>query len=283
MMAVDFDVSGSTLRIQGDSADDSVWVFGTGAEGSVALREGGNNPVYFDGIRSVRIDLKDGDDALIVSGLKIKNDLTVRMGDGTDTFDLNAAPPVTEFLDVVIGDDVYVHMGNDARDAIVFNTTPRTGKSLTVEDDVVLRGAASVTMLGGPVDGESTTEFEAEDIAIGDRLSVAVSGNHGDDMYGPPEMRLRDVNVGGKTRLVGSRASDEIVLEFSNFHDEFSVNTGAGDDVVIMEHVTRFGDRAKFAAGSGIDAMWNQERRVLTSSYRDHGFELYVEAPSDDW
>ena len=277
LMAVDVDVVGSTLRVQGDGADDIVQVFGNESEGAVGVRIGTDDPVHFTGIRSVRIDLQGGDDALTVSGLQIADDLDVRTGDGADSFYMNNEPPYTSFVDVQIGDDVRVNMGNDVGDRVVWQTLPDFGKFIRVEDDVTIRGAASVIMVGhGPVNGDSTVNFEAEDIRIGDRLQISISDKRGDSMYGPPEIELRNVNMFGNTRLNGSRAADEVILAFSNFHDDFTVNTRGGDDVVVFTEATRFGDRSRFSAGSGLDTLGNQANRVLASSFRDHSFEFVV-------
>lgn len=276
MMAADVSVSGSTLHIKGDSTDEYIQVAGTGSEGSVFVRQN-NEDTFFNGIRNVKVDLRGGDDRLIVAGIQIENDLHVKMGDGADYFLLSVEPPVTDFIDVVIGDDVIVDMGNDVRDEIHWRTKDGVGQLIAVGDDVTLRGAASVYMRGyGKVDGRSTTAFEAEDIVIGDRLNITVSDKRV-DMYGPPEIDLKNVNVAGKTRLIGSRVSDEVILEHCNFRDDFYVSTRGGDDAIVMERNNRFHDRAVFHGGAGLDTLGNPQNRTALSFMRDYSFEFVVD------
>jgi hypothetical protein len=225
------------LSIVGDSAGDVVEVDGTGAAGQVNVYVNGSYEGTFDGIKTIKANLKGGDDELHLSAIHIGGAVSVDMGGGEDLFDLDTQSVAggeggQAFSgNVFIGGSVICKMGGNAGDNVECDTAVGgEGLGITIGNNVTLAGTADAEL-----DGAGTTYgAESEDIRIGGFLKVSLNGS-GDADGDDTEVLLNNVNVGGTTILNGSAIRDRIVAIDSSFARRVAVTLGAGDDKLDLD------------------------------------------------
>ena len=232
-------VRGDDVQIRGTNDSDSLAVY----------REGDNlvfeafDDTYFRGeeqllefelpsrIDDVKIDLRNGDDTLIVvaDGLHIGDDLRARAGNGDDTlamiggsvgddaqFKLGNGNNILALYDVEIGDDLSVNGGRH-NDLVVL-------KDAVIQDDLTLKTKnGDDTLIGQNVyvgDDFKASMGSGDDLglvyggSVGDRAQV--NGGRGYDAFGVSEF---DFDRNPRVRRFEQVAGFEEVAD--SFSDEF--------------------------------------------------------------
>jgi hypothetical protein len=216
------------LSFVGDGVDDLVVVTGTGVAGEVDVFANGGFVGTFSGVKTIKANLKGGDDILELSAIHIGGAVDVDMGQGEDIFVIDTFAPGGEGQgfagDVFIGGSVICKMGNNVDDIAVFDTdNGAPGFGITVGNNVTIAGAEITDFQG---EGGSSA-VQSTDVTIGGFLKVSSSVDGA-------IIAARDINVGGTT-IVTLGAGDDIVdIQDCSFARRVEVSMGAGDDIVAV-------------------------------------------------
>jgi hypothetical protein len=242
------------LSIVGDNDGDIVRVNGTGVSGAVDVFVNGGFVGTFGGIKTIKANLKGGDDTLELSAIHIGGAVDVDMGQGEDGFAIDtlvSAGGIPGFAgNVFIGGSLICKMGNNVSDDVALNAGPGgPGLGITIGNNVTISGVDDVDLQG---DGGSFNVQDA-DINIGGFLKISGNSPSGGDLF------INDVNVGGTTIISLGGGDDEIHLTDSSFGRRLAVSLAAGDDLIDADKGP--GEQNRFAAevvvngGKGTDTV----------------------------
>jgi hypothetical protein len=240
------------LTITGDAASNDINLIGTGTEGSVAYYLEGILQTTFNGVKSIKVDLGDGSDFLEIAAVRIPKNLTVNLGSGNDQFDMDTTPDYGAHADgqVIIKGFVKAELGGDAGDDVDWDC--QSGYGIEIYKNVKLTGAAFVDMAGS----NSMVVITNSAIEIKRNLTIELSGlGNGSGV----EVDMNNVNLFGKTTIVGSNQIDEIRIIDTRFGD-LTIDLKEGADAVFMKEAGQT-DRnvivglGTFQGGDGSDVL----------------------------
>ena len=267
MMAADVSLVGGRLNIVGDFEAETVRLRGTGVTGQVEVGNDHDILGVFDEVETIRVNLRGGDDDLIVSAIDIPGNLIVRLGSGADEFDMDTDVKyihgsIAANGKVKIGGDVRASLGGDDGDTVDWDTF-NDGNGITIGDDVNIWGANDVDL--NAFDGNS--DIGAGDMNIGDRLNIYMTQleNHLD---------LNDVNIFGKAVIRGGKLEDNFEIEDARFEDLLTVRLGASDDQLDIED-NLFLEGANFDAGTGFDVLEDADESQFPGGSKLIAFEEF--------
>lgn len=253
MLTVTSSLSNSgLLTIIGDDAANDINLIGTGTEGSVAYYLEGIFQTTFNGVKSIKVDLGAGGDYLEIAAVRIPKNLTVDLGSGNDQFDMDTTPDYGVHADgqVIIKGSVKAELGGNAGDDVDWDC--QSGYGIQIYKNVTLTGAAFVDLAGS----NSTVVMSNSSIQIIKKLTIELSGlGNGSGV----EVDMNDVNVFGKTTIVGSNQIDEIRIIDTRLED-LTIDLKEGTDAVFMKEAGQT-DRnvivgsGTFQGGDGSDVL----------------------------
>jgi len=275
-------VSGGTLFVQGDDADNAVIIQqeGNGVYGVVGLnftdlgldtqgfgdgattingQDAGGEPVFFSGVKNdINVDLRGGND-----GLGIGNNVQALNGLATDCFGIGFLP-VDEGGTAVGGNDGVSQLQVAGTLSVPRNLTVNLGDG---NDFTAIDANVGTTKKGGLVNinagnGRNGVAFgnqEGDDF-VGSNLLI--SGGNGSDnacVSGATIRGLLLVSVGGgdgeigqvvdltnvgagQAQILTSGGNDAITINNAGFDRDLTITTGSGDDTVSLNN---------FGAGDG--------------------------------
>ena len=236
-----------TVRDNGPAYDrDRFFVFGTGAAETVGLT---NTAVKIvpggeidyggaaSGLEVLVIDLEGGDDTVRVESTPTTMSVTVRGGDGDDTFDIgvNAADGAAENLNLIFGTTqkgpLTIIGGDDADTLNVFDTTDTAPNMGQLTD-------TTVTGLGMTV-GLKYETIEAVNVDLGHGVDtfavistingpVTVDAGEGDDV-------ITVVDVADSIVVNGQGDNDIITLQGTGLGSTSTLNGDAGNDTINVQ------------------------------------------------
>lgn len=247
-----FSPASGKLSIKGDCDGKAVLVEGTGVEGEMDVYWGGLHLGNFTGVKHIEGKFGSGDDYLQLAAVEIPGKLNVKMGGGEDTFLMDNSPFVGPSApgDLKIGGKTTVNMGNNPDDFVKLSANAG-------DHGVYLKGNAK--FLGSPdVDlrgAGGTSVVESHDVHIQGNLSIKLSP-YGDANGDGENLRLRDVNMHGTTKIVGATGNDKMEIYRSQFAGPLNVNLRGGDDLFdthIGAGSNRFNGPVKLNGGFGTD------------------------------
>ncbi len=237
--AQDFSVSGSTLRIVGDSDDETLVLTG-GAPGEVIVTDGNGDEIdAFDGIRQIDIDLRGGEDVLTLSNLALDGgfisanvglagdavfvtglidaDLVLRGGGDADLMDLSGGTIVTGNLDIYGGvrsDDVIL-TGLVVTGDLWVDT--QGGDDELLFDGLTVDGRTRIDLGAGDDDAGGTGATFNDDVVI-------IAGLGSDDLFNSANVFTGDL-------FVDLRGGNDDYEELGSTIDgDYDVDGGAGND-----------------------------------------------------
>ncbi|MCA9093285.1 MAG: hypothetical protein KDA68_07350 [Planctomycetaceae bacterium] len=205
----------------------------------------------FEGVKSIKANLKGGDDELQMSAVRIDGSLNVKTGSGADEVDMDDNIELGSGTDTfnAVGLTGKFNLGGNVGDRIDFDDAIFFGK------DVVMTGVADVDLNGDGV----VAGFEVDDIVFFENLTINLSGKgdvDGDNL----EVDIDNVVVFMKTNINGSNASERIQITQSAFAEDFKLNLDDGDDVVRIDNgaanANLFGAAAIFNGGDDNDTLF---------------------------
>ncbi|MCA9099100.1 MAG: hypothetical protein KDA36_11960 [Planctomycetaceae bacterium] len=265
---VAFNAGSGLLKVRGDNNDNSVEIEGLGTPGHVEVFVDGNSVGEFENVRSIKANMKGGDDGLFLAALQIEGNVTANMGDGADEFDVDDTGRAVD-QGVFIGGFTKVNMGNDRDDYVDLDDAIQFVGSATFS------GVADVDMNGDGVD--STPELD-KDITFYSNLNISYSGfgdKNGDDL----ELDLDNVNVGGNVTIDGSNNVERVRITSSFFQNEFNADMDDGDDVINIDNgfnKRNFFGQANFRGGDDNDTLFKGIDNVFANLEQITGFETIV-------
>ena len=196
---------GGDLRLDGDDESNQVSLL-TLPNGDMTVV--GNDGTTINGAASqtfsgvtddVRVNLRDGNNLLLLDGTRIPDRLTVRTGDGSDVLFINP-----QDQDVVIGGNVSINLG-DGDNSLV-----------SLEGGVEVAGRMSVRM------GDGIDDITLRSIAMNDRVRI----NTGD---GSDDVAISSGQMAARSRFNLGSGDDRVLLKFGQFTD-LRINGNSGDD-----------------------------------------------------
>lgn len=245
------------LVLAGDAAGDTVDIDGTGVPGQVEVFVNAVSQGTFGGVRTIRGNLRGGDDVLNLSAIHIGGSVGVKMGGGADRFDVdnNTFGAANPDGNVFIGGSVTVSMEGNPGDFVEW-TCDVAPFGIQVGGNVTLTGVADVEFTGAGID----FNHQARDINIGGYASITLTGL-GDVNGGGIHLDMDNVNVFGATNIKGSIAAERIEFSNSSFIRKFVGTLGGGDDRLDLDvggSPNRFGAAMAVDFGLGNDTLDNQ-------------------------
>lgn len=270
MLAVNVTASSQgLLKITGDNAADTVDVDGTGVTGTLDVFVNGGFVGTFAGITNISATMKGGADRLNLSAIDIAGSVTVNMGSGADVFDIdNDTFGLGPDGNVHIGGGLNVVMGNNAGDAIAWDSTG--GFGTTIGGSAILAGASTFNLDG---DG-GTSALEASDLNIGGLLQI--SSKLASTSF------IDDVNVASTTIISLGKRADSVTIVDSHFGGDVQVILGAGNDLFDLDYSGAPGDASQFdgnvnvLGGAGMDTLDELAANVFAIPPAFRGFEVFV-------
>ena len=280
-------IEGELLRVEGDNLANQV----TLAQSSTGdLVVSGQNGTTINGLPSVRfarpvinaaeIRMEGGDDAVVLRGLRVANDLFVDLGAGNDRLTSPATAPISVGANALI----YGEAGNDT----VLLNRAKVFEDLYIDGGI---GALTATITNSSIDKSMTiVGDEANDSisvvgsTVGLNLSIETKG--GSDTVRISQLQAFSLLI--NTDSNGAVGRDVVNISNASVVEDIGIFTGAGDDVVRMTGTTsnkvtvsldQGNDRLEatnvvaatdiiFEGGAGIDTLL--ETDVFASIFRDY-------------
>ncbi len=266
--AVEARQDGDVLVVRGNAERDVVEIIGGETIGDVHVIATSDTlpfALLASHVRSVRVDVKGGDDTVIVRGLRIEGDLRVRTGHGSDRVLVTELVFGSSVREVSIGGRVDVRLGNQRNDVIAID--PTTPAGVAIRGDVAVSGADDVTLDG---DG-GTSRTEPGDLSIGGELRVSAKL--------ACRIELDDVDVAGNTRIKTSSADDGIEISDTDLAGRVDIELGRGNDRLDLdfglEPDNRFGAGFRADGGPGLDELDTSASNRFARSPHFSGFERH--------
>jgi len=208
-------VSGNHLILTGDNAGNGVLVY-TNSAGFVTVEglgdttiDGHSTPWVSQSWTAIpgdlRVDLNDGDDALIIQNLSVGDDVTVRL-DGGDNYLLASELAVADNLDV---------------------KTSSGHNTIVIQDSEIGDAAKIVT-------GNGQDAIFGDGVTVGGKTTI--STKRGDDVFA-----IRDSSHLGNVSVDAGRDNDQVVLVGANsLGGKVTADGGAGTDALDVDSSTTF-------------------------------------------
>jgi hypothetical protein len=288
---------GDTLHIRGDSADNGIAIYSpsegvlnvTGINQGDAATTINNVPTQaFTNVNTVIIDLKGGNDALVITNAAFKGSLSIQTGDGDDAIGLGEFSDddhlfddaVDSLLGALTVDNNFILItgeGNDALTARNFNAKLVTANMEGGNDSVRFdrneteghpNFVPGVTTTGPLVLalGEGDNEVHLDGVSA---QSLAIGAGDGVDEIDFDDVTVsrgvsinardgaNEINIDGLTaKSLGisvGLGNDQIEVENTTLRKSLSVNDNFGDDTITVENVTA--KSIGIASGAGIDTV----------------------------
>jgi hypothetical protein len=280
-------IEGELLRVEGDNLANQV----TLAQSSTGdLVVSGQNGTTINGLPSVRfarpvinaaeIRMEGGDDAVVLRGLRVANDLFVDLGAGNDRLTSPATAPISVGANALI----YGEAGNDT----VQLNRAKVFEDLYIDGGI---GALTATITNSSIDksmaivgDEANDSISVVGSTVGLDLSIETKG--GSDTVRVSQLQAFNLLI--NTDSNGAVGRDVVNISNASVVEDIGVFTGAGDDVVRMTGTTsnkvtvsldQGNDRLEatnvvaatdiiFEGGAGIDTLL--ETDVFASIFRDY-------------
>ena len=280
-------IEGELLRVEGDNLANQV----TLAQSSTGdLVVSGQNGTTINGLPSVRfarpvinaaeIRMEGGDDAVVLRGLRVANDLFVDLGAGNDRLTSPATAPISVGANALI----YGEAGNDT----VQLNRAKVFEDLYIDGGI---GALTATITNSSIDksmaivgDEANDSVSVVGSTVGLNLSVETKG--GSDTVRISQLQAFSLLI--NTDSNGAVGRDVVNISNASVVEDIGIFTGAGDDVVRMTATSsnkvtvsldQGNDRLEatnvvaatdiiFEGGAGIDTLL--ETDVFASIFRDY-------------
>ena len=261
------------LSIVGDAGDNDVFVVGTGVSGQVDVYVDGSYYDTFSGIKTIKANMKGGDDLLELTSIQIGGAVTADMGQGDDLFAIDTMPffggeGIAPPSSVFIGGSVIAKLGNndgDQADILTF-FAGEGGPGITIGNNVTLAGAdIYIGDIFGPF---GSSAVDPGDINIGGFLKIS---NNGRDS----SVILQNTNVGGTTVVSLGGGEDYVEVFTSSFARRVAVSMGAGDDDLIVGF-SSFAADVVANGGKGDDFLDASTGNVTAFTPVVNGFETII-------
>lgn len=280
-------IEGELLRVEGDNLANQVTLSQTIAGDLVVSGQNGTTINGMPSVRFVRpvinaaeIRMEGGDDAVVLRGLQLANDLFVDLGAGNDRLTSPAAAPIS----VGANASIYGEAGNDT---IQLNRT-KVFENLYIDGGL---GALAATVADASIDKSMTiVGDEANDSlsvigsTIGLDLSIETKG--GSDTVRVSQLKALSLFINTDSNAAVGR--DVVNISNASVVEDIGVFTGAGDDVVrltdtssnkVTVSLDQGNDRLEatnvvaatdiiFEGGAGFDTLL--ETDVFASLFRDY-------------
>lgn len=317
MMAGDVLVNAvdGVLNIEGDVEANKVLIT-SGAEAGAFIVTGldgttlggGTEPVTVTGVRSIRVDLGEGDDLVAIAGASVRGRVKIETGEGADRVLIGTGEGATELAGVLPADlsvnirgnlSIETDGGADqvlVDDAVASHIDVNAGDG---EDVVTLGSTAPVEESGARVEsrgvhvrlGDGNDTLQADQVA--GRKGVFVSGGDGDNVInanlvsgatlvvlggdGVDNVTVADADV----RALGIHTGDgnDSVNVRDSVFAALGVSLGDGDDLLTTANL-----EAKVALLSGGDGEDTLDQAVasLFEHSRIAGFEIPADVNADN-
>lgn len=244
---VAFNPNSGLLKVKGDNGDNFVEIEGKGTPGHLEVFVDGVSVGEFNNVRSIKANLKGGNDDLLLAAIQIEGSVNAKLGSGADQFDIDSSAGSLT-APVIIGGSVVANLGNNAGDNLDFDD------NIQIYGDAIFSGVADVDMNG---DGTSAIPEIDDDILFFSDLTIRFSG-HGDSNSDNLELDLDNVGVGGRVTLDGSNEAERVEMTNCFFSDEFNANLDDGNDVIDIDNGAanaNFFRQANFRGGDDNDTL----------------------------
>lgn len=248
---VNFKPNNGLLKITGDSAANEITLDGLGTPGSLEVFI--NNTFFntFAGVKSLKINLRDGNDKLNMSFLDLEGDVSLKFGDGADVLDLDS------FTLLGTGGNGPSHFGGFFKANFGGDAGDFAGMTngVAVDGDVTIDRVADARLLG---DGTSPQGELGLDLFFQSNLTIRLSGfgdvdNDGRELFG------NNFYVAGETLIDASDSVDRFQIRSSRFDGLFTALMGDGDDYLFLDFPVsqhnEFGSDAVFDGGDDNDTL----------------------------
>ncbi|MFN7289305.1 MAG: hypothetical protein ACK5YR_05720 [Pirellula sp.] len=280
-------IEGELLRVEGHNLANQV----TLAQSSTGdLVVSGQNGTTINGLPSVRfarpvinaaeIRMEGGDDAIVLRGLRVANDLFVDLGAGNDRLTSPATAPISVGANALI----YGEAGNDT----VQLNRAKVFEDLYIDGGI---GALTATITNSSIDksmaivgDEANDSVSVVGSTVGLDLSIETKG--GSDTVRVSQLQAFNLLINTDSNAAAGR--DVVNISNASVVEDIGIFTGAGDDVVRMTGTTsnkvtvsldQGNDRLEatnvvaatdiiFEGGAGIDTLL--ETDVFASIFRDY-------------
>lgn len=280
-------IEGELLRVEGDNLANQVTLSQT-STGDLVVS--GQNGTTINGLPSVRfvrpainaaeIRMEGGDDAVVLRGLQLANDLFVDLGAGNDRLTSPAAAPIS----VGANASIYGEAGNDT---VQLNRV-KVFEDLYIDGGI---GVLSATVTDASIDksviivgDEANDSVSVIGSTIGLDLSIETKG--GSDTVRVSQLQALSLFI--NTDSNGAIGRDVVNISNASIVEDIGVFSGAGDDIVrltdtssnkVTVSLDQGNDRLEatnvvaatdiiFEGGAGFDILL--ETDVFASIFRDY-------------
>jgi len=250
---VNFNPGSGLLKITGDNAANRI---------DLDYLDFGDMEVFVDtepvgtflNVNSIKVNLKGGNDRLLMNGIRITGGLTANLGSGADEFDVDSVVNLGSGPDsnVFFGEDVKVNLGGDVGDLLDFDNVVRFSENAS------FKGVSDLTMQG---DGTTYFPDSNSDIYFGGNLTVTF-GKSSDVSGDNREIYLASIYVAGVAKFTGTKdveRFESITSYFQNFQIDLSGGDDEFDIITDIPDRNRFGN-STFDGGDGDDYMINSNQ-----------------------
>lgn len=268
---VNFNPGSGLLKITGDNAANEIELAGLTTPGSLQVFIEGNLFDDYSGVNSLKINLKGGNDILFISALSIPGNSTVKLGSGADEIDIDDVNSVGAGpnQNVVFGGAFNAVFGKDAGDFLELDGGVQFNNAAS------FKGVADVDLKGAG----TSAGIQTEDVTFFGDLTIQMSGL-GDSNGDVREIEFDNVNVTGKTTILGSNSLDRGFIASSLFQGQFNISLKGGNDILDINDglaaKNLFTANTVFDGGSGDDTIDKGPDNLFTFPENILGFETIL-------
>jgi len=235
---VKFNPNSGLLKFTGDSAANEITLDGLATPGSLEVFI---NNTFFDtfaGVKSLKINLKDGNDKLNMSALDLEGNVNLKFGDGADVLDLDS------FTQLGTGGNGPTHFGGffNANFGADLGDFAEMTNGVTIEGDAIITGVADARLIG---EGNSSQGEFGLDVVFGSKLTINYSG-FGDVDNDARELFAINLYVRGESLINGSNNTERFQMLENRFDGQFTLRMDDGDDSFFINFPPT--DRNEFGA-----------------------------------
>lgn len=249
---VKFNPNSGLLKITGDSDANIVTLDGLTTPGSLEVFIGNTLHNTYNGVKSLKINLKDGNDKLNMAFLDLAGNVNLKFGDGADVLDIGS------FTALGSGGNGPSHFGGIFK--AEFGADPgdfvEMTNGVTIEGDATINGASDARLLG---DGTSPQGEFNLDVAFRSDLTINLA-DFGDVDNDGRNLYAINLYVQGQTLIDASENVDHFMMLMNRFDGNFTALMDDGDDDLFIN----FSGNQKNEFGAGVTFNGGDDNDIFT-------------------
>lgn len=237
---IDFNPNNGLLKITGDAEANDVSLDGLATPGTLEVFI--NNSFFntFNGVKSLKINLKDGNDKLNMAALNLAGNVNLKFGEGADVLDIGSFTALGSGGNgpSSFGGFFKAEFGGDQGDFAEMTN------GIRIDGDATINGASDARLIG---DGTSPQGETGLDLVFRSNLSINLA-DFGDVDNDGRNLYAINLYVQGQTLIDASENVDHFMLLMNRFDGNFTALMNDGDDDLFIN----FSGNQKNEFGAGV-------------------------------